>query len=267
MNKNYMLVLGILGLILLAAADFYTVRSEIAHKASLTYSNTASWAPQYWALANSTTTYPESIYANISLPPPPANTSAQVAKELATLTSYEKLRSPKEVQDFIAEGQKDTLYMGGHTFAEYTDPKEFPATAALLKDSFHDVEVIEMQQKKIFDRVRPSVLDPDLTTIIPFPGHPAYPSYRSTEMHFLAYVFGELAPARKQEFVTRADGISLNCQIAGLQYPSDTAGGVLLAQQIFADLMQNAKFETLLAAAKKEWAADGLTTPPALSPS
>jgi acid phosphatase (class A) len=163
-------------------------------------------------------------------------------------------RTPEKIQDIIAEINLETTYFNGRVLKDYIDENEFPATAALLAESFHDLTVVVLQQKQKFDRVRPNKLDPTLETVIAVPGHPAYPSGHSTQMHFIAYVLSELAPARRAEFLSRADQIAHNREIAGLHYPSDSAAGVLLAQQFFDIMMQNEKFKTLLAVAKEEWA-------------
>ena len=237
---------------------YYTIRAEAERKDTLTFSNTMEWSPYYLAYANSPTRYSDEVYKDIILPPPPKNSSRQVKEEMRTLKSYRELRSPEQLEEFEKEGEKETLEFGGYTFGDYNNEKLFPATARLLRDSFYDVEVLEMRQKKLFDRVRPSFLDPSFDTMRPVHGHPAYPSYRSAEMHFIAHVFSELAPERREEFFARAQEVAFRCQIAGLQYPSDTEGGKLLAKQIFDALMKNEKFRALIAEARKEWLAKGL---------
>lgn len=238
---------------------YYAIKADDNRKDALTFSNTMEWSPYYLAYANASTRYPDEVYKDIVLPPPPKNSSKQVDEEMRTLKSYRELRSPEQLEQFEKEGNKDTSEFGGYTFGDYNDKELFPATAKLLADSFYDVEVLEMRQKKLFDRVRPSHLDTSFDTMRPVHGHPAYPSYRSAEMHFVAHVFSELAPERREEFFARAMEIAFRCQIAGLQYPSDTEGGKLLAKQIFDALMKNDKFKALLAEARREWLAKGLT--------
>jgi acid phosphatase (class A) len=260
MLEKHLPTIGIIGLVLLVGGYFFVVLpQEAARKDALTFSNTMTWNSDLLALSNEPTHYPAEEFAGISLPPPPKNSSREATDELGLLKSYRALRTPQEISNIISEEIPETMPFGGHTLATYMDEKQFPATALLLTDSFHDVRVITMREKKEFNRVRPSALDTSLDTAIEVPGHPAYPSGHSTEIHFIAYVFGELALARKEEFVDRADQIAKNREVAGLHYPSDTAAGILLARQIFADLMKDPKFNTLLAAAKKEWVAKGLT--------
>ena len=254
MLDRYLPVFGIAGITLLVGGYMFVVApAEAAHKDSLTFSNTATWDPELAALSQEPLHYPAELFTSMTLPPPPKNSSAEVAEELKMLTSYENLRTPEEVQDILSERDFSTLEFGGHTAASYKDGGQFPATALLLKESFHDLTVITLQQKKKFDRVRPSALDPNLTTTILVPGHPAYPSGHSTQMHFLAYVFGELSPARADEFLARADEVAKNREVAGLHYPSDTQAGILLAKQFFAIMMAEPKFQKLLVAAKTEW--------------
>lgn len=221
---------------------------------TLTFSNTAQWDPYYLSIAEDTLRYPTQDFVSISLPPPPVNSSSTTQNELASLLADKKLRTPKELADIDAEVNPDTTYVAGHTLTEYMDDKKFPATAALFKDSFHDLTVLLMRQKMKFDRVRPAVLNPAIAPVIPVPGHPAYPSGHSTQAHFVAYVLGELMPEKKDELVARADSIAKNREIAGLHYPSDTQGGILLAQQFFASMMKDPTFTALLTKAKKEWA-------------
>lgn len=237
---------------------YSAIRFEAERKDALTFSNTMEWSPYYFAYANSPTRYPDEVYKDIALPPPPKNSSREVKEEMRALKSYRELRTPEQLEEFEKEGRKETSEFGGYTFGDYNDEKLFPATAELLRDSFYDVEVLEMRQKKLFDRVRPSHLDTSFDTMRPVHGHPAYPSYRSAEMHFIAHVFSELAPERREEFFARAYEIAFRCQIAGLQYPSDTEAGKLLAKQIFEALMENEHFRTLLAEAREEWLSKGL---------
>lgn len=255
MLDKYLPVIGVAGVSLLVVG-YFTISAprEAARKDRLTFSNTSSWDQDKLAAAKQLFRYPADIYSSVTLPPPPKNSSKETSAELATLKSYRELRTSKGLQDIFAEVNMDAAYFNGNPLIAYLEGDRFPSTVALLKDAFHDLEVIEMQQKEKFDRVRPSILDTSLETAVAVPRFPAYPSYHSTEAYFIAYVFGELAPPRKEEFVARAEQIALNREIAGVHYPSDSAAGALLAQQLFDVFMKSEKFLGLLEAAKKEWA-------------
>lgn len=227
---------------------------QIDNIEQLTFSNTAEWDEYYVALRNERTRYPESLFKDIVLSKPHQNDSAETLFELALLHSATNDRTPATLDEINAEQKLETTMIGNISVASYMNSQRFPYTYELLKDSFHDITVLMLRQKNEFDRVRPSELDNTLTVAIPIPGHPAYPSGHSTQMHYLAYVLSELAPGRREAFIAKARQIAKNREIAGLHYPSDSAAGVILAQQFFDIMMQNERFQTLLAAAKEEWA-------------
>jgi len=252
-NKYLPLTSIILLALLVAGNILIQSPREAAQKEAFTFSNTGTWDVRLLKITEKSTLYPEGLFATIALPPFPKNSSSETTREIALLHSYRALRTPRAVEDIVTEVMTRKIYVEGHTIEDYSNPSLFPATAALLADSMHDLQIIEMQQKQKFDRVRPSVLDPSLDTALVVPGHPAYPSYHATEMYFYAHVFSELAPARRATFFARAEQVSKNREIAGVHYPSDTVAGILLAEQFFNIMMQNEKFLTLLAAAKEEW--------------
>lgn len=253
MQHKYLPLFACFVLTLLLVARQFLTTPHPTYRSSLTFSNTATWDAVQDARSKESLIYPESLFATIRLSPPPANDSAETAGELALLLSYQKDRNLADLRDINDEINLDPLYFAGHTMREFMQGSAYPHTAALLRDSFHDVTVLLLRQKRHFDRVRPSVLEPSLTPAIEVPGHPAYPSGHSAQTHFLALVFTELDPAHAAYYGARADQIAHNREIAGLHYPSDSRAGTLLAEQVFAALMTDARFTQLLAAAKEEW--------------
>ncbi|HUQ30124.1 MAG TPA: phosphatase PAP2 family protein [Candidatus Paceibacterota bacterium] len=240
--------------LMLLGADLLWIHAKADHQDSLTFSNTMTWGAEFAAQRDTETHFPAELLAPITLPPPPQNSSKETRAELDLLKSYRALRTPEKMKEILSERTPAGIRLGNYTVAEYTDKKgKFPATARLLDESLKDLTILMFQQKAKFNRVRPSLLAPDIDPAIEIPGHPAYPSGHSTQTHFVAYVLGELMQNRKAEFVAKADAVAKNREIAGLHYPSDSAAGVLLAQQFFAIMMQNTEFQRLLADAKREW--------------
>ncbi len=253
-NLKSILIISVFASLLTVGTYFFIAKPmESDSKDSFSFTSTAAWDPSLLIITQEATHYSEELFESVSLPPPTKNSSAETTTEIELLKSYVKLRTPQKLEDILAERVFATENFGGHTVDSYLDESKFPATSALLKDSMHDLDVIMLRLKKKFNRVRPNSLDPSLSIAIEVPGHPAYPSGHSSEMHFLAYVLSELAPARQAEFIARADEIAKNREIAGLHYPSDSHAGVLVAHQVFSILMQNSKFQNLLTAAKDEW--------------
>jgi len=221
----------------------------------LRFSNTMVWAAKLDRLKNESLIFLQNWEQNIQLPPPPKNTSNETLKELEILLQYKNLRTPEKKQEIFHQMELEHTgnIFGGRPLVEYFNEKEFPHTAPLLKDSLHDVSVIVLKLKEHYDRVRPSILYPELDTVIEVPGHPAYPSGHSTQMHFIAFILGELAPERRDEFEREAYAIALNREIAGVHYPSDTEAGKILARQILGELKKDPRFVKMFENAQGEW--------------
>lgn len=245
--------------LLVAVAAWQLLRAD-PYSDDLTFSNTMEWDTRLLLRASIPTQYRLPWDTLISLPVPPKNSSPETAQEIELLRSYKALRTPETLQAINNELEFETADFGGLPISEYRDEKKMPATAALLKYSLLDVFTLTMKYKEDFNRVRPHILAPDIAPVIEVPQHPAYPSGHSTEAHFIAAVLSELAPQRRAEFFARAAEIAKHREIAGVHYPSDSAAGALLAQQIITALKSNTEFQQLLTAAQKEFTDRGLTS-------
>ncbi len=193
---------------------------------------------------------------DFGLKPPPANTSPETLKELDTLRKYAKSLRTLDVvekikaEDGLAEAEDDGILLGGPLIHQFDGMQN---VQKVLRAAFHESTYFMLRLKKEFARPRPTQLAPDLMTVIPVPGHAAYPSGHSTQMHMFALVLGALDPAHEKEYWAMADEIALRREIAGLHYLSDTQAGVVLARAVFDKLMENAKFQKAFSAAKAEF--------------
>ena len=103
--------------------------------------------------------------------------------------------------------------------------------------------------KKFYDRVRPSILskellkhniiDDSIKPWIKLPTHPAYPSGHATQSMFLAEYFSNYYPQYRQCFENAAEEISVNREIAGLHYRSDTIAGYKLGKFLAIEYLKN----------------------------
>jgi hypothetical protein len=116
-----------------------------------------------------------------------------------------------------------------------------------------------MRYKKMFDRVRPSTLCPELMPPIPVPGHAAFPSGHATESHLIAKLLNHVIkpddhPA-KQLLGPMAHRIAINREVLGLHYRSDSVAGAALADEIMKiiDGAAGAHIRMLCEEAAKEW--------------
>jgi hypothetical protein len=137
-----------------------------------------------------------------------------------------------------------------------------PHTNALINFAQRAGEIAALYFKSKYKRVRPSALCPGL--LLPFgpPRHPAFPSGHSLTGHLTTYILREITAVKNtvgKELLWLADRVAKNRERAGLHYPSDSAGGKKLAEEINKKLMLNTSvdypiLDAMLKAAKKEWA-------------
>lgn len=146
-------------------------------------------------------------------------------------------------------------------------PGAYPATSRVLHAANMVALFVAMYFKAHYKRPRPTQLCPALLPPIAVPGHAAYPSGHSTQAHLMALCMGEifdgLPAAQKPQMQPMrdnlkvlADRIARNREIAGLHYPSDTAAGVVLANQVLSllsGLPAASPYRTAVANAVTEW--------------
>ena len=239
---------------LLCVATFFLSSHAVISRAksteieTLTFTNTQTWSPRYLQWAETAIDLPE-----IALPPAPKNFSDATKQDLAVMHAYQDARTEKNIAEIKQEmNVYDALY-GEKTLAQLVDENSRPLTFELMKEVIELESPQIMKQKKIYNRVRPSYLDPTLQPAIDVPPHPAYPSGHATQAYLRAHVFGELDPAHIDVYLQSAKRIARNREVAGLHYPSDTKAGEILAGQLFTKLMNNSDFVEHLNKAKTEW--------------
>jgi hypothetical protein len=214
----------------------------------LTFSSTQTCGAIFLQWAESTSYLPE-----IVLPPSPKNTSDTTKKDLALIHEYQNARTAKNIEEIKREINIYNALFGKRTFAELIDLSKRPDTFMLMQDLIELEAVNVMRQKKIYNRVRPSYLDPTLKPVIDVPDHPAYPSGHATQAQLRALVLSELDPKNRDVYLKAAKRIAHNREIAGLHYPSDSKAGFILAEQLFKKLMKSPIFVEHLKKAKTEW--------------
>jgi acid phosphatase (class A) len=156
------------------------------------------------------------------------------------------------VRAILAEQDINTANIGGIMISTLLEPEAPTALSALVSYGWKDLETHIMRQKRYFDRVRPHMLDSSIEPIIEVPGHAAYPSGHSAQIHYLALVVGLVYPDAAPDLLMQAHEVAINREIAGVHYPSDSMAGALLAEQFVAALEQDLVFQELLGAAQKE---------------
>lgn len=164
---------------------------------------------------------------------------APAGNELAILANYARFDRADALDEIMS--QKDefvTEFMGLLAITPSSHPNTYRVMH--LANLFAAFTVLYF--KGVYRRIRPSQRLPLLRPPIQVPGHASYPSGHATQAHLVAFCTTTVLPAAmvansppslKTSLVGLADRIARNREIAGLHYPSDTAGGVALATNIF----------------------------------
>lgn len=222
-----------------------------AEQLSLTFSNTQTLAERFERYRGAMSSHLQLIADAITVAPPP-QTAALIEAELALLHQYADARTPEKVETIEFEIEIDNFTLGGYRLGDFASTK--PLTSEFVSKTFRDYDYLIFKYKLLYDRARPSIIDPTLTTTMPVPEHPAYPSRHSSQTHLLAHIYSYLDPVNSDTYFADAAQIAENREWAGVHYPSDSAAGKSLAEQYFTESMKNEKFQHQLELLKElEW--------------
>ncbi|PQJ29147.1 phosphatase PAP2 family protein [Rubritalea profundi] len=233
---------------------FSLILSAVAVAEPLSFSVTQSWNKRYLKLSTTTPKFLTAGWKVQLLPDtPPTNTSVETHAELATLLQRQKQRTNKDVLAIKRE-----IKPSGHRFLGVsplsTQAKKLkPHTYQLLSSVNTELAKVVFYYKHHFNRVSPSYLESQLTTAIPNPAHPAYPSGHAKQSMTFALLLAEILPAKREQLIGEAKIIARNREIAGVHYASDSDAGFVLAQGLVKEFLNDPQFLSLLQGAKLEW--------------
>lgn len=166
--------------------------------------------------------------------------------ELKYLHELKELERSAHLGEIIREQQAPVMIAFWYDRLEI-GPTSHPLTAELLHASIYLGGAVALCFKDSFNRVRPSVLAPDLSPPIPVPGAPSYPGGHAAQMYLMARTLAHLGPEKHDEIMSIAKNVAVNRERAGVNYPSDTEAGQELADRIFAILTSECEmFQSML---------------------
>ncbi|MEM6807089.1 MAG: phosphatase PAP2 family protein, partial [Bacteroidota bacterium] len=203
----------------------------------------------------------------------PANSSEQTQAELAFLLDWQKRRTAeqeKRAAEVLApigywphidllENHKNYQTNRAHLFYEgrtvlgaQVHDKNYPATAHLLAGVSKDMRLMEFTVKFHLLRPRPYHLEKELKPLAQM-SSPSYASGHTLWAYLHAFVWSELVPEKRAEFLDIAYEIGESREIMGIHYPSDEEAARVLAHQMLSLMWENPKFQEDFAKAKAEW--------------
>jgi membrane-associated phospholipid phosphatase len=112
---------------------------------------------------------------------------------------------------------------------------------ALVHVAIYDAMVAAWDSKYAYNRPRPSRLDKDLTTVVPNPHSPSYPSEHAVAAGAASAVLAYLFPTDAQAIVAQTDAAGRSRLLAGVQYPSDVQAGLDLGREVAALVIARAQ--------------------------
>lgn len=143
-----------------------------------------------------------------------------------------------------------------------------PRHWALLNVAIYDATIAAWDSKYAYNRPRPSEVDASLTTVIPNPASPSYPSEFAVTAGAASAVLAYIFPDDAQMYMDMAQEAVNSRLIAGIEFPSDAEAGMKLGQQV-ADLViergkadgSDAKFEGTFPPEEGKWSSETPVTP------
>ncbi len=112
---------------------------------------------------------------------------------------------------------------------------------ALLHVAIYDTTIATWDSKYAFNRPRPSQVDRSLTSVLPNPASPSYPSEHSAIATAAAEVLAFLFPKDAAFFAAQAEAAGQSRLLAGVEYPSDVSAGRDLGRAVAALVIERAK--------------------------
>ena len=166
-----------------------------------------------------------------NFPAPPAAGSPEDRRDLAVVFDWQQRRTPEQCGRAGAAAHADF----GNFFGDISPfPSPLPeAAAAVFKRVKTETDGAAAGVKDKFRRQRPFLRDPALSPCVGRAGGLAYPSGHATISRVFALMLADLVPARRKEFLARADEAALDRVIAGVHHPSDTEAGKRLADRLY----------------------------------
>ena len=202
----------------------------------------------------------------------PANSSEQTRAELDFLLDLQNKRTAEQTErvlqlakigywphknvtktdDRYESNLKDLFFMAREISGEKYNAKEYPKTAVLLKGVMQDTRLLEFAIKFNVIRARPYHLNANIKPLQEIPT-PSFASGHTLWAYIQGYTLSELAPEKRDEYITLAYEIGLSREIMGVHFPSDEEAARQIAHKMLALMWHTDKFQKDFDAAKKEW--------------
>lgn len=201
----------------------------------------------------------------------PANSSDQTRAELDYLLSLQNSRTIEQIAraEYIAdigsfpnivnptdadynENRKQLFYIAAPSVGEWFNSDNFPETTNLLMNCIQDIRTTEFRLKRFFKRPRPYHLEPKLQPLAKIQS-PSFASGHTLWSFTEAYIFSEIIPEKREQFLSAAEEVRWSRELMGIHYPSDNEASRIIGWYLLQYWYHNPQFVADLEKAKIEW--------------
>lgn len=112
---------------------------------------------------------------------------------------------------------------------------------ALLNVAIYDAMIVAWDLKYTFNRPRPSVFKPGLSTVVPNSQSPSYPSEHAVAAGAASAILTYLFPSDARRYEEMAQEAGRSRLLAGVQYPSDVEAGLRLGRVVAEQVIRYAR--------------------------
>jgi acid phosphatase (class A) len=181
------------------------------------------------------------------LPPPPANGSEQMQKELAEVLTIQVTRTPAMEERAKADAVEDIWRFSDVINNPNFTKEKLPKLSAFFDRIVATEGAITDPAKEAWKRPRPHLYSDLVKPVVKLSSSGAYPSGHTTVGTLMGIVLAEMVPEKRPEIMTRAWEYGYNRLVAGIHFMSDIEAGrisgTVIAQTIRSHPDYQAEFE------------------------
>jgi hypothetical protein len=175
-------------------------------------------------------------------PPPPAPDSAARAAEIAEVKNFKRTPQSTGLAYYWNYGQYGMpgthLFWSRETSRKIDEqrldanPPRAARLYALVQVAHYDATIASQDAKYAYWTARPTQFDPTITTVIPTPNFPTYPSNAAAFMLAPALVLAELFPQDAAHYKKIGEEFGATRLWAGIHFQSDIDAGYAIGRGV-----------------------------------
>ncbi|MDT8286132.1 MAG: phosphatase PAP2 family protein [Elusimicrobiales bacterium] len=181
--------------------------------------------------------------AALRAPDMPAPGSPADRADMAAVLDWQARRTPEQCEAANAQARAGFEVF----FGDISPLPEGSETEEFLEKIKDDTWLAVGLLKSRYNRPRPYARDEAVRPCLRRLGGLAYPSGHAALARVYALLLADAAPARREEFLARADEAALYRVVGGVHHPSDIEAGKLLADSLYEEFLASPAFREALA--------------------